>query len=47
MLSWEPEAVPDDRPVARDRWLRANWVRAALTWLALACFSLARYLHLT
>jgi hypothetical protein len=47
MLSWEPEAVPDDWRVARDRWLRVNWVRAALTWLALACFLLAWYLHLT
>jgi hypothetical protein len=47
MLSWEPEAVPDDWRVARARWLRANWVRAALTWLALACSLLAWYLHLT
>ena len=47
MLSWEPEAVPDDWRVARARWLRANWVRAALTWLALACFLSAWYLHLT
>jgi hypothetical protein len=47
MLSWEPEAVPDDWRVARACWLRANWVRAALTWLALACFLFAWYLHLT
>ena len=47
MLSWEPEAVPDDWRVARARWLRANWLRAGLTWLALACFLLAWYLPLT
>ena len=43
MLSWEPE----DWRVARARWLRANRVRAGLTWLAPACFLLAWYLHLT
>ena len=47
MLSWDPDAVPADWRVARARWLRANWVRAALTWLALLCFLTAWYLHLT
>ncbi|MGY1638798.1 hypothetical protein ACI78V_19290 [Geodermatophilus sp. SYSU D00742] len=47
MLSWEPQAVPDDWREARARWLRLNWIRAALTWAALACFVAATYLHLT
>ena len=47
MLSWDLDAVPADWWVARARWLRANWIRAALTWLALLCFFTAWYLHLT
>jgi hypothetical protein len=46
VLGWDPDAVPEDWRVARDRWLRVNWLRAALTWTAFALFAVAAYLHL-
>ena len=45
ILGWDPDAVPPDRGVARARYSRLNWLRAALTWLALALFVAAAYLH--
>jgi hypothetical protein len=47
ILSWDPQAVPEDWRIARARWLRLNWIRTALTLLALALFSAATYLHFT
>jgi hypothetical protein len=47
ILSWDPQAVPDDWVTARARWLRLNWIRTALTLVALALFVAATYLHLT
>lgn len=38
MLGWDPASVPSDWTVARGRYFRLNWIRAALTWLALALF---------
>ena len=46
VLGWDPDAVPDDWRDARDRWLRLNWLRAALTWTAFGLFAVAAYLHL-
>jgi hypothetical protein len=45
ILSWDPQAVPEDWRIARARWLRLNWIRTALTLLALVLFSAATYLH--
>ena len=47
ILSWDPDAVPADWRIARARYFRLNWIRAALTWLALGLFAAAAYLHLT
>lgn len=47
ILSWDPDAVPQDCGVARARYSRPNWQRAALTWLALGLFVAAAYLHVT
>ncbi len=46
VLGWDPDAVPPDWRAARDRMLGLNWLRAALTWLAFACFAVAAHLHL-
>jgi hypothetical protein len=45
ILSWDPADVPADWLVARARYFRLNWIRAALTWLALVLFVVAAYLH--
>lgn len=45
ILSWDPDAVPQDWGVARARYFRLNWLRAALTWLALGLFVAATYLY--
>ncbi|WP_448618536.1 hypothetical protein [Geodermatophilus sp. URMC 65] len=47
ILSWDPDAVPQDCGVARARYSRLNWQRAALTWLALGLFVAAAHLHVT
>ena len=47
ILSWDPNDVPDDWRVARDRYFRLNWVRAVLTWSAFAMFLVATYTHLS
>ena len=46
ILGWNPQHPPGDWKVARDRWFRHNWLRAALTWVAFALFLAAAYLHL-
>ncbi|GGG70092.1 hypothetical protein GCM10011374_38310 [Kocuria dechangensis] len=46
ILGWNPQHPPDDWQVARDRWYRHNWMRAALTWVAFALFLAASYAHL-
>ena len=46
MLAWAPDAPPRDWREVRARWQRLNWVRAAATWLALALFVTATWLHL-
>lgn len=46
ILGWDPEAVPEDWEIARARYFRFNWLRAVLTWLALALFVAAAYLYL-
>ncbi len=45
ITGWDPASVPDDWQVARARYFRLNWLRAALTWLALALFVTATYLY--
>ena len=45
ILGWDPDAVPQDWGVARARYFRLNWQRAALTWLALGLFVAAAYLY--
>jgi hypothetical protein len=45
ILSWDPDAVPADWRVARARYFRWNWIRAALTWVALGLFTAAAYLY--
>ena len=47
IMSWDPDAVPDDWRTAQSRYFRLNWIRAALTWLALVLFIAAAYLHFT
>ena len=47
ILSWDPADVPADWLTARARYFRLNWIRAALTWLALVLFVAAAYLHFT
>lgn len=47
ILAWDPRAVPDDWLVARAQYFRLNWIRAGLTWTALALFLAAAYLHLS
>jgi hypothetical protein len=47
ILGWDPAAVPDDWRTARARYFRLNWIRGALTWLALALFVTAAYSHYT
>ncbi len=47
ILSWDPDAPPDDWRAVQRRWIRLNWTRGALTWLAFALFLLASYTHLT
>ncbi|MEV0379944.1 hypothetical protein [Nonomuraea sp. NPDC050643] len=47
ILSWNPDAMPDDWQAAQRLWTRLNWIRAALTWLAFAPFVLATHAHLT
>jgi hypothetical protein len=47
ILGWDPDAVPPGWEVARARYFRLNWQRAALTWLALGLFVAAAYLHVT
>jgi hypothetical protein len=44
ILGWDPDAVPSDWPVARARYFRLNWIRAALTWTAFALFLAASFL---
>ena len=46
ILAWDPGAVPREWTVARGRYFRLNWIRAALTWSAFAVFVAAAYLHL-
>ena len=46
ILAWDPNAVPGDWTIARGRYFRLNWIRAALTWSAFALFVVAAYLHL-
>ncbi len=46
ILGWDPNAVPSDWRIARDRYFRLNWIRAGLTWVAFALFVAAAYLHL-
>jgi hypothetical protein len=46
ILSWDPDAVPSDWRIARDRYFRLNWIRAALTWIAFALFVAAAYVYL-
>ena len=45
ILGWDPAALPDDWQVARARYFRLNWVRGALTWLALTLFVIAASVH--
>jgi hypothetical protein len=45
ILGWDPAAVPEDWQVARARYFRVNWVRGALTWLALTLFVIAAATH--
>jgi hypothetical protein len=47
ILGWDPAAVPEDWQVARGRYFRLNWVRGALTWLALTLFVIATYAHVS
>jgi hypothetical protein len=47
ILGWDPASVPDDWQVARARYFRLNWLRAALTWLALGLFVTATCLHVS
>ena len=47
ILSWDPDAVPSDGPVARERYFRLNWIRAVLTWTAFALFLAAAFLYYT
>ena len=47
ILSWDPDEVPDDWRIARTRYFRLNWLRAALTWTSFALFLTAAYLHFT
>jgi len=47
ILAWDPSAVPSDWKIARGRYFRLNWIRASLTWSALALFVAATYLYLT
>ena len=47
ILGWDPAAVPEDWGTARRRYFRLNWIRGALTWLALALFVVAAWLHYT
>jgi hypothetical protein len=47
ILGWDPDAVPQDWGVARARYFRFNWLRAALTWTALGLFVTAAYRHFT
>jgi hypothetical protein len=47
ILGWDPADVPADWLVARARYFRLNWIRAALTWLALVLFVTAAYFHFT
>jgi len=46
ILGWDPQHPPGDWHVARGRWFRHNWMRAALTWTAFALFLAASYAHL-
>ena len=45
ILSWDPAAVPEDWGIVRRRYFRLNWMRGALTWLALMLFVAAACLH--
>ena len=45
ILGWDPDAMPEDWRAVRDRYFRLNWIRAALTWVALVLFVVAAYLH--
>jgi hypothetical protein len=45
ILSWDPAAVPEDWGIARRRYFRLNWIRGALTWVALTLFVVAASLH--
>jgi len=45
ILGWDPDAVPSDWPVARERYFRLNWIRAVLTWIAFALFLAAAFLY--
>ncbi len=47
ILSWDPAAVPEDWTAARARWLRLNWIRTALTLVALGLFVAAAYAYFT
>ena len=47
ILGWDPAEPPDDWRIARARYLHLNWIRAALTWTALALFVAATLLYLT
>jgi hypothetical protein len=42
MLAWDPGAMPPDWERDRARYFRLNWLRAAITWTALA-LSVAAY----
>jgi hypothetical protein len=41
MLGWDPDAMPADWERVRRRYFRLNWLRAAITWTALALFAIA------
>ena len=45
ILGWRPGRTPADWRVVRARYYRLNWIRAGLTWSALALFVAATYSH--
>ena len=47
ILGWRPGALPPNWRAVRTRYYLLNWIRAVLTWTALAAFLTAAYLHLT
>ncbi len=47
ILGWDPDAISQDWGTARSRCFRLNWLRAAITGLALGLFVAAAYLSFT